>query len=133
MKYPQPALTPFQQSVAMKKAFPQFTFRYERGIPVWRGTLQPTDDSPNYAVKVCYREHTTPKVWVTEPQLRPQAPHCYKGGSLCLFYPKDGSWKPTLTLADTFIPWTALWLVFYEYWVWTGEWYGPSVPHGQDK
>jgi hypothetical protein len=27
-------------------------------------------------------------------------------------------------IADTIVPWAALWLVFYEYWLATGLWLG---------
>ena len=29
-------------------------------------------------------------------------------------------------IADTILPWAALWLVFYELWCDTGRWLGPS-------
>jgi hypothetical protein len=29
-----------------------------------------------------------------------------------------------LSIADTIVPWTAEWLVHYEIWLMTGEWYG---------
>ena len=29
-----------------------------------------------------------------------------------------------MSIADTIVPWTAEWLVHYEIWLVTGEWYG---------
>ena len=29
-----------------------------------------------------------------------------------------------MSIADTIVPWTAEWLVYYEIWLMTGEWYG---------
>jgi hypothetical protein len=29
-----------------------------------------------------------------------------------------------MSIADTIVPWTAEWLVHYEIWLMTGEWYG---------
>ncbi len=134
MKFRHPPLSLLQQQKAMLAAFPAFTFAYEKQkgkrLPTWRGTLQPLDTSPLYQIKVCYRFHKTPNVWVLAPTLRPDAPHRYNDSSLCLYYPRDGSWTPQIPLSCTFVPWTALWLAFYEYWLGTGTWYGPEVVHG---
>ena len=35
-----------------------------------------------------------------------------------------------MKIHETIIPWTAEWLVFYELWQLTGEWYGAASPHG---
>jgi hypothetical protein len=133
MKFRHPPLSLLQQQKAMQADFPALTFAYakQRGkhIPTWRGTLQPSETSPVYRVKVCYRFPKTPQVWVLSPSLRPDAPHRYSDSSLCLYYPCDGSWTPHLPLSRTFVPWTALWLAFYEYWLTTGIWYGPEVAH----
>jgi len=70
-----------------------------------------------------------PKVWVTYPPIRPDAPHRYPDHSLCLYYPDDGSWHPDAGISKTIVPWTAEWLLFYEYWLQTGIWWGVEVPH----
>lgn len=55
-------------------------------------------------------------------------PHTYaydgKGTRLCLWWPKGREWIPQMKLTDTFIPWTAEWLHFFELWLKTGEWLG---------
>ena len=51
-------------------------------------------------------------------------PHTYSDGSLCLFYPKMGEWWYTYKWSETLIPWTSLWLYYYEIWVQTGKWIG---------
>jgi len=33
-------------------------------------------------------------------------------------------------VAGDIMGWTAGWIYFYEYWLQTGEWIGPEVPHG---
>jgi hypothetical protein len=123
-----------RQIAAMQSYFPQFQFRRaKRGHhrPTWIGTLQPTEKSPEYVVKVTYSYSPDeyPKVWVVSPPIDPSSRHLYRDGSLCLHYPKDWDWRPQEYLAKTIIPWTAEWLAFYEIWRLTGEWYGEEAPH----
>jgi hypothetical protein len=121
------------QIQTMRTDFPSFRFRREAGTPTWRGTLQPTEVSPLYKIKLVYCYPKPPRVWVVYPTLQPNAPHCYRDGSLCLYYPQDKSWEPVMKLSLTFIPWTALWLAFYEIWLMTGQWYGEEAPHRRSK
>lgn len=74
-----------------------------------------------------------PDVIVLDPALDVLAsvkkiPHTYaydgKGTRLCLWWPKGRDWAPSLRLSDTFIPWTAEWLHYFELWLLTGEWSG---------
>lgn len=74
-----------------------------------------------------------PDVIVLEPDLASLAggrkiPHTYaydgKGTRLCLWWPKGRDWMPRMKFADTFIPWTAEWLHYFELWLATGEWSG---------
>jgi len=55
-------------------------------------------------------------------------PHTYtygeKGTRLCLWWPNDRDWVPQMSLAETYIPWTAEWLYYFELWCRTGEWAG---------
>ncbi len=121
---------PSRQLRGMRAAFPSFapTFTRRGGI-AWNGTLQPTEESPAYRVAIYHEPDRSPKVRVTDPLLRPGAPHLYSDGSLCLYWREDWHWAPHATLAETIIPWTALWLYYYEIWLITGEWLGPSSPH----
>lgn len=121
------------QIQAMHADFPDFSFRRTSGVPTWYGTLQPTANSPVYQTKLVYRLPKPPQVWITTPTLRPDAPHCYKDKSLCLYYPKDQSWQPNMKISRTFIPWAALWLAFYEIWLETDQWYGEEAPHQNTK
>jgi hypothetical protein len=128
-----PALTLGQQILAMRQFFPNFHYSRENNIPTWKGTLQPRDTSPVYTVKVAYRFDNqfskSPQVWVLSPKIHPDAKHRYRDQSLCLYYPKDYSWTPYMLISQTIVPWTALWLLFYEIWLDTNHWYGPEVTH----
>ncbi len=63
---------------------------------------------------------------VVRPQLVKGAPHLYADGSLCLYWPKEWQWAAHEAIAETLLPWAALWLYYYELWLDAGEWLGPS-------
>ena len=67
-------------------------------------------------------------MWIVDPPLVKNPPHVYRsdGNALCLYYPAQWRWTPSERLAATIIPWAALWLYFYEAWLVTGDWLGPS-------
>lgn len=74
-----------------------------------------------------------PDMIVVEPDLTvltggKKIPHTYtysgKGTRLCLWWPNDRDWVPQMSLAETYIPWTAEWLYYFELWCKTGEWAG---------
>lgn len=110
----------------IKHSFPQFVCTSGHGSVVWRGSLQPTQLASVYDVEVCYKLKDVPKVRVLRPILRPNAPHLYADGTLCLFWPQEWLWRSDRIIAETIIPWTALWLAYYELWLDTGQWLGPS-------
>jgi hypothetical protein len=106
--------------------FPGFSYRWARAEAIWRGTLQPRTTSPTYRVEVRYRVGKIPRVRVLRPALVAGAPHLYGDGTLCLYWPREWIWHSYELIAETIIPWTGLWLYFYELWLDTGEWLGPS-------
>jgi hypothetical protein len=137
VRYRSSTLSVGQQVAQMRLHFPTFRYHLElqqkRHIPTWRGTLQPTEISPIYHTQIQYRCPKMPQVWILSPMLPSDAPHRYSNGALCLYYPGDGSWTPAHSIAQTIVPWTALWLTFYEIWQRTGTWYGAEVSHNQAK
>jgi hypothetical protein len=124
-----PALTPALHTLRLRAQFPSFHFSHTASGPVWRGELQPQEDSPIYRVRLDWRGTKSPRVLVESPALDTRVPHRYPDGSLCLYFPRDGSWTPQKYFADTIVPWTAEWLLFYELWLPTGKWFGPEAPH----
>lgn len=90
------------------------------------GELQPRITSPVYSVEIRYKYREFPKVRVVSPDLTDNPPHCYGDGTLCLYWPKEWRWDPSHLIADTILPWAALWLFYYELWLDTGKWLGPS-------
>jgi len=128
-----PALTAAQHTPRLRAQFPSFHLaRTGRGV-CWHGELRPQDDSPLYRVRIDWCEVKRPRVFVEAPTLHPKAPHLYADRSLCLYYPRDESWTRHKHLANTIVPWTAEWLLFYELWMETGRWFGPEAPHDRLK
>lgn len=119
------------QNLHVQHRFPGFVYRRECGAAAWRGTLQPRQFSQRYRVLVRYKLSSYPTVKIVSPALAAKAPHLWKDGSLCLYYPKEKPWQKDMLIAKTIIPWTALWLYYYELWLDTGKWLGPSS-HARD-
>jgi hypothetical protein len=117
------------QNLEVRSRFPSFRFRKIGGVGVWRGAFAPRPSSPDFQVEVRYRLGGIPCVHLLRPALRPDAPHVYKGGALCLYWPPDALWLPDKFLATSIFPLIWSWLGYYELWLETGQWLGPESPH----
>ncbi|HLR70454.1 hypothetical protein [Pseudogracilibacillus sp. ICA-222130] len=118
-----------QQIIAMNLAFPKFKQAWKKNKVVWTGKLQPTPLSKSYLVEITYSlGMLQPKVLVLDPPLENRGeekiPHVYPGNKLCLFRPKKKEWTKQMVIAETIVPWTTLWLYYYEMWHATGKWLG---------
>lgn len=120
----------FRQMALVADRYPTFTCRVvgHRRL-VCRGELRPTALSETYRVRLEYEPRNRPQLFVEHPRLVPRLageniPHTYRENEPCLF--KD-EWKPSMSLANSVIPWALLWLTFYEAWRVTGEWQGGGV------
>jgi hypothetical protein len=114
------------QDLNLRHRFPRFTVERSNGVWTWRGNLQPRPSSPVYQVSIRCRHGGVPIVRVLSPALAPNAPHLYRGGKLCLYWPEEWRWYGDELIAETILPWTASWLFYYELWLDTGKWLGPS-------
>lgn len=123
-----PWVTPAIQDRFVRASFPSFTGSLGPGRATWRGKLQPQVSSPVYDVEIRYRHKFMPRVFIKKPVLLENAPHLYSNEDdcLCLYWPKEWRWSAEQLIADTILPWTALWLFYYELWLDTGKWLGPS-------
>ncbi len=121
-----PMVTMALQNLHVAHRFPGFSYLRAGAEVIWQGSLQPREVSPAYLVEVRYRLGRCPSVRVLQPALTPGAPHLYAGGTLCLYWPNEWAWRSHELVAETIIPWAALWLYYYELWLDTGEWLGPS-------
>lgn len=132
-------LTLVKQGYLVSVTHPEFRVTYKRALLACEGVIKPTAMSKEYLVKITYRLNHHPEVTVLRPTLhaRPDGtpvPHTYEGGRLCLYTPGLGEWDPGKHIAETILPWTSLWLYFYEVWLVSGEWLGGGEhPNWADK
>lgn len=129
-------LTIAQQQLRMNSLHPQFTAKnLARNIVSWTGLIQPTNISETYAIKIVYEFYKKPRIDVLSPKLElvagaEELPHVYQEDNLCLYYPHRGEWHSGKFIADWIVPWTSLWLMYYETWLATGKWLGGGIEHG---
>lgn len=103
----------------------------------FRFSIAPSDFGRCYECLLRMRpDSCAPDMFVLSPNLRElagtsQIPHTYahtgSGTKLCLWWPKRREWIPQLELTQTYIPWTAEWLWYFEDWLTTREWAGGGV------
>jgi hypothetical protein len=92
---------------------------------------QPTVLSRLYLIRITYRQYQHPNVYVIEPDLvvladNRKLPHVYQQSppDLCLYLPNTGEWSPEKLISKTILPWSILWLYFFEDWLATDQWNG---------
>lgn len=120
------------RQVALFKARFKGQITADRSSLTWVGFLTPSSVSDIYLVKLTYKLHGPPKVFVLAPPLdksKGKIPHLYNDNSLCLYYPKANCWNSSKYLADTILLWTTEWLFHYEIWLSTGVWNGGGISH----
>lgn len=133
----QKALPLAVQAAGLKRAFPDSNITFNKHIELtWMGQLRPSPSSEGYTVKITYQLKQRPVVTVLSPELKSRngehLPHVFRGEKLCLFRFKYYEWNFTMHIAETIIPWTSLWLFYYEVWLATGEWCGSRHEHPRD-
>lgn len=99
---------------------------------VWISNLKPTELSTLYKVKMVCQYGKHPDVYIISPHNLPLAngkdklPHIYTIGHqhICLYVRPWKEWSASKSIAKYIVPWISEWLLYYELWVSTGEWYG---------
>lgn len=129
---PRSILSVGEQWAWFQRLLPHFHSRNDSVTLKAVGYVQPTPLSEAYKVKIEYRPHEPPKVWVLEPKLVPREaggriPHMYGQECLCLYLPGADEWSGDKILAGYIVPWISVWLEYYEAWHITGEWLGGGV------
>ncbi len=101
------------------------------GSLTWEYEVQPSLLSRTYDIRISYSVGKKPQVLVRNPSLvelaRPRRlPHVYQQDPtlLCLYRSTKGDWTARMHIAKTIVPWTALWLFFFEAWLASNEWKG---------
>ena len=124
------SLSMAQQALGLRSVFPDADVALKPESLRWTGRLQPSDLSRAYTVRVDYKRGRYPAVRVLVPELVATEagflPHTYDDGTLCLH--SVGQWNGAMLIVDTVVPWTAEWLLHYEMWLATGEWFGDCHP-----
>lgn len=120
-----------RQKKNIKRRYECFTSRViNRSKLRCYGAIRPNEGSPLYKVQIDYIPGYTPTVKVLSPDVKMTSKtHVYRGGDLCLFYPKDDPWKEAYLISEKIIPWTSEWLLYYELFLISGKWEGPEAPH----
>ncbi|RBP18068.1 hypothetical protein DFR50_10110 [Roseiarcus fermentans] len=101
------------------------------GALQWCFRTSPSSLSRSYDARLEFRQGSAPETFIDAPDLVVLAngrvlPHVYSQmpTRLCLYLPRAFEWQPWLRLDQTIVPWTALWLYFFEEWLATNEWKG---------
>jgi hypothetical protein len=103
----------------------------------WLMDVQPTPLARTYRACITYSAGEVPKVQIVEPDLELLAngrplPHVYRNPlTLCLYLPGAGEWAATKRLDQTTVPWTYLWLFYFEDWLATDSWKGGGLHPGE--
>ena len=105
---------------------------FTRDCFYWEFTAQPTPLSKTYLVLLIFHiDNHSPDVFILDQDVwdiskKKSIPHLYdsKRVKLCLYYPAYKDWDRAMPLNTTFVPWTYLWLYYYEEWLFSSEWKG---------
>ena len=121
-----------QQVNSIKSKYPNFTVTFDAISFRAEGSLQPTSRSEVYTVEINYKINTLPEIKILNPILvkndkNEDIPHMYNQKKLCLFMPKYIEFKYGDLISETIIPWTSLWLYYYEVWHSTNKWLGGGI------
>lgn len=117
---------------------------------IWECDLTPAPFSRTYRIRVRYTRGFSPECIVLSPDLNVLAngeriPHTYGDDKLtgckklCLYLPKKllpkgiSEWRSQLKLSETIVPWASLWLLYFEDWLFSGEWKGGGAHPSDDE
>jgi hypothetical protein len=100
----------------------------------WECDIQPTELGRTYKVLIFYGGDYVPRAFVLSPNLQKLAegkeiPHLYsqEKGYLCLYHPGSGEWNASMSVANDFVPWIYMWLMFFEQWLVLDKWHGGGI------
>lgn len=129
------------QAAHLLEAYPRSFCIVRNGELLWQGRLQPEPAGREYLVNVVYGPTPfVPLAYVVDPDPNVlvaasalpgrKLPHVYNlhRDPLCLFTGFGLEWSPSDWIAKTTVPWTSLWLKFFEIWLGTNTWEGSGGP-----
>lgn len=105
----------------------------------WRFEACPSPLGRIYDARIEFGQSGTPEVFVDAPDLHLLAdgrrlPHVYSDNPprLCLYLPGAFEWSRKDRIDQTIVPWTGLWLFFFEEWLWSNDWKGGGTHPGEN-
>jgi hypothetical protein len=99
----------------------------------WIYATSPSPLSRDYMIRIEMPCGLSPRIFVDDPDIEVLAggrdlPHVYRNPTrLCLYLPGTREWQPWMRLDQTIVPWTSLWLFYFEEWLDSGEWKGGGM------
>ena len=127
----QKTLNPTQQFMLLKNnPLCQGEGRVHLGKMEWTYQAQSSPLGRIYTVEIQFQAGSSPDIYVREPDIQLLAgdrdlPHVYHNPlKLCLYRPEKQQWHAKLRIDRTIIPWTALWLYYFEEWLESNDWKG---------
>jgi hypothetical protein len=124
-------ITPAHQLFNLQRLFRDGKGNVHRNQLEWICTVRPTPIGRDYMVRIRYKPGRQPTVFVVNPCLDELAngrkiPHLYsqKEAKLCLYMPRYKEWRSDMLIAETIVPWTYVWLFYFEEWLFSDEWKG---------
>jgi hypothetical protein len=104
------------------------------GRLTWWYVATPSPLSRDYSVRIEFAQGGVPETYVDAPDLQALAgdrkiPHLYsrRPPRLCLYLPKTYEWQSWMRLDQTVVPWSVLWLFYFEDWLLYDDWKGGGM------
>lgn len=104
------------------------------GRLTWRYSASPFPLSRDYTVRIEFWPTGKLQIFVDSPDLHAlsggrRIPHLYQQQPprLCLYLPRTYEWQSWMRIDQTIVPWTALWLFYFEEWLASDEWKGGGI------
>jgi hypothetical protein len=131
---PTEKINPLKQVGIMKQLLSNPTVTTMSNSAILQGEIFVSPEISTYKISIKCSVERSPKVKILNPKIKDNAKHLYNDKTLCLYHPTNFKWqeKPNI-IVKQIVPWTAVWIYFYEYWLQTGKWIGPEVPHSKKK
>jgi hypothetical protein len=107
----------------------------EKDYFYWEFDVKPSTFSRVYRVLLIWDfSKNNPQVYILNEEVHKVAnkrviPHLYSQEKiqLCLFKPSYNQFSMSMSLCETIIPWTYLWISYYEEWLYSDEWKGGGI------
>lgn len=134
-------LSIFDQARSLRARYPDVELRAKREgsrrVLLAELRVRPALWCGTYLIRLGYAFGIRPYVFVIDPEPVRMAhgevtPHLNEDGTLCLYDPGGDEWGPDRSIADTTVPWTSMWIFYYEDWLITGHWKGGGAPMPDD-